>query len=209
VSPAHYQDFTASVAAPNLDGLCPCAHMRASAEIGEDKPAPQALARVAPAAGESNVMSTMMLAEQRTAAALKAWVTRRASIAPSTPLAELERRLRNSMRGALSCAMRREAAKAAKGRPAARVTVTLDQLMAKLRATDFRCAISGLPFWFCGRKFGPSIPSIDRIKPDGDYSNANTRFTLLGVNAGRGCGSDADMYRIAKAIIARKAKGSQ
>jgi hypothetical protein len=33
--------------------------------------------------------------------------------------------------------------------------------------------------------------------------------TLLGVNAGRGCGTDADLYRIAKAIVARKRAGSR
>jgi hypothetical protein len=154
-------------------------------------------------------MSTMTLAERRSAAALKAWATRRATSASSTPRSELERRLRKRMASNLNSARRREADRASRGRRPAKVTVTVDQLMAKLRAADFRCAVSGLPFWFCGRQYGPSIASIDRIKPDGDYSNRNTRVTLLGVNAGRGCGTDADLYRIAKAIVARKRAGSR
>ena len=97
-------------------------------------------------------------------------------------------------------ARRRELKKGAKGGHCANVTVTIDQVMAKLEANNWCCAVSGLPFWSCGQKFGPTIPSIDRIDPNGDYSDCNIRITLLGVNALRGCGSDADMRRIAAAI---------
>jgi hypothetical protein len=81
------------------------------------------------------------------------------------------------------------------------VTITLDQVMAKLEAQNWRCAISGLPFWFCGKQYGPTLPSIDRINPEDDYSPDNVRITLYGINSFRGRGTDEDMYRMAEAII--------
>lgn len=113
---------------------------------------------------------------------------------------DYQRRLRKSMQRSINDARRRELKKGAKGQHCGKVTVTIDQLMAKLEASNWCCAITGLPFWSCGKQYGPTIPSIDRIKPDGDYSNRNTRVTLYGVNSLRGCGSDADMRRIAAAI---------
>jgi len=73
--------------------------------------------------------------------------------------------------------------------------------MAKLEAQNWCCAISGLPFWFCGKQYGPTLPSIDRIDPDCDYSARNIRITLYGINSFRGRGSDEDMYLMAKAIV--------
>jgi len=114
-------------------------------------------------------------------------------------------RIRQSMRRAIGDAVRREAKKAAKGKPAAKVTVTLDQLMAKLSANGYRCAVTGLPFWQddADISYRPTSPSLDPIKHDGDYSGKNTRVVLHGVNSIRGRGSDADMLRIAKAIVRR------
>ena len=75
---------------------------------------------------------------------------------------------------------------AAKKRQAARgergvvVTMTSDGLMAKLHAANYRCALSGVEF---GRdpfgRFGPTLPSLDRIDPDGPYSDDNTRVVSL------------------------------
>ncbi len=45
------------------------------------------------------------------------------------------------------------------------------------------------------------MPSLDRIDPHGPYSADNVRIVLLGINGLRGCGTDADMYRIARALI--------
>jgi hypothetical protein len=116
--------------------------------------------------------------------------------------AERQRKLRGSLRCAINDARRREAKKA----EPAEVDLTLDQMMAKLARSDFRCALTGLPFWFDDAdRFGPSCPSIDRIEPDGPYNDRNTRVVLLGVNSGRGRGSDADMYRIAGALLAHRA----
>jgi hypothetical protein len=130
--------------------------------------------------------------------AQRAWQTRR------NPLPEQQRRLRQSMQGSIQGAKRREKEKGAMG---AEVTVTIDQLMTKLAANDFRCAVTGLAFWSCGKRFGPTIPTVDRLDPDGDYSDANTRVVLLGVNALRGCGSDADMRTIAAAICRHTRNG--
>jgi hypothetical protein len=122
----------------------------------------------------------------------------------SYPTDETLARLRRSMRSAIRDARSREAKKAAKGLTPAQVTVTLDQIMAKLKQNDYRCAVSGLPFWQDDAdRYGPTMPSIDRIDPSGNYSDCNTRVTLYGVNALRGRGSDADMIRIAKAIAER------
>jgi hypothetical protein len=108
------------------------------------------------------------------------------------------------MRSAIRDARSREAKKAAKGKIPALVTVTLDQIMAKLQHNDYRCAVSGLPFWQDDAdQYGPTMPSIDRIDPSGDYSDGNTRVILYGVNALRGRGSEADMIRIATAIVDR------
>lgn len=113
-------------------------------------------------------------------------------------------RLVRSMRSAIRDARSREAKKASKGKAYAQVTVTLDEIMSKLKANHYRCAISGLSFWQDDAdRYGPTMPSIDRIDPNGDYSNENTRVILYGVNALRGRGSDADMVRIARAIVDR------
>src|SRR5690348_2224379 len=101
-------------------------------------------------------------------------------------------KLTQSMRGAIRFAQRRQAAKAVKGYLTVAVSVTLDQLMEKLRADDYRCALTGLEFYVDdGGSYGPTRPSIDRINPKGPYSNKNTRVVLLGVNGLRGEGSDA------------------
>lgn len=143
------------------------------------------------------------------AAARKAWITRRVSAAGG-PVVVDERvvyiaRLRTSMGRSIGLARERQAKRAAQGKTAAAVTVTVDELMAKLAANDYRCAVTGLPFYVddAAVSFGPSRPSLDRIETGGDYSDANLRVVFLGVNSLRGCGSDADMLRIASAIVER------
>jgi hypothetical protein len=143
-------------------------------------------------------------AKGRSQAALKAWTTRRAAAPPE---AVEEKRLRQSMKGAINFASRRQIKKAEKGRTPVQVTVTVEQLMEKLRLNGYRCALTGLPFWTDDSdRFGPTMPSLDRIDNDGDYNDENIRVVLLGVNSLRGRGSDDDMYRIAKALAARASK---
>ncbi|KWV59530.1 hypothetical protein AS156_31375 [Bradyrhizobium macuxiense] len=115
------------------------------------------------------------------------------------------KRLRTSMRRALQATKARETKRAAKGRPAVAVTVTLDQIMAKLEANAYACALTGLEFWNDDAdQFGPTMPSIDLISCDGSYDDANTRVVVYGITACRGRGSDDDLYHIAEALLARK-----
>lgn len=77
--------------------------------------------------------------------------------------------------------------------------------MAKLKQHNYCCAVTGLQFWQddAEKSYRPTSPSIDRLNPIGDYTAENTRIVLYGVNSLRGCGSDADMMRIAQAIVRR------
>ncbi|MGF6444419.1 hypothetical protein [Paraburkholderia youngii] len=140
-----------------------------------------------------------------TLAALKAAETRRRNAGLSPERAAYLAKLRASMAGAIAGARRRQAERAT---PVA-VTVTVEELMAKLAENDYRCAVTGLPFYEddAEKSFGPSRPSLDRIETGGPYSADNVRIVYLGVNGLRGCGSDADVLRIARAIVARAKAG--
>lgn len=106
-------------------------------------------------------------------------------------------RLRRSMGRAIRDARRRQGKRA---KPA-RVDLTTKQAMRILARQDYRCALTGLRFWSTPERFGPTIPSIDRIDARAGYTEGNVRIVLLGVNALRGCGTDAEMLRIARALI--------
>lgn len=64
------------------------------------------------------------------------------------------------------------------------------------------CEITGIPFQMNG-KAGPwpFSPSLDKIDPKKGYVQSNSRFILWGCNAIKGVGTDADMFKIAKAIV--------
>ena len=94
---------------------------------------------------------------------------------------QLERTWRSWTRCAISAAKKRQAERGERG---VAVTMTSDGLMAKLRAASFRHDGSG--------RFGPTIPTVERIDPDGPYSDDNTRVVCLGVDASRGRGSMDD-----------------
>ena len=142
-------------------------------------------------------------------AARKAWGTRRANAGGGAVVVD-ERvayiaRLRTSMGNAIGLARRRQAERAAQGKLAAKVSITLDEAMTLLAENGYHCALTGLPFYEdeATGSFGLSRPSLDRIEAGGDYSAGNVRVVYLGVNSLRGCGSDADMLRIASAIVER------
>jgi hypothetical protein len=109
-------------------------------------------------------------------------------------------RLRSSMRRAIGDAKIREQNKAAKGGRSAAVTITLDQVMAKLAVNNYCCALTGLEFWLDeADRYGPSMPSIDRIDPDG---NIAMQMSVLSFTASTGCAiRGSDVYRIAAALI--------
>ena len=142
--------------------------------------------------------------------AQRAWDTCRATTgaAPRPPGIgrKYVSKLRAAMRASITSARKRQAERAAAGKPSAAVVVTLDDLMRKLKASNFCCELTGLPFWQDDAdRFGPSMPSLDRIDPGGDYSRENLRVVLLGINGLRGRGSHADMRRFAEAIIKNRA----
>jgi hypothetical protein len=112
-------------------------------------------------------------------------------------------RLRTSMRGAIDFARRRQTARMLTGKPVAEVTLTLDEAMSVLRKQGYRCALTRLAFYSLGGgSYGPSRPSLDRIKHAGPYSRSNVRVIFIGVNGLRGTSTDADMYVIARALVA-------
>ena len=67
-----------------------------------------------------------------------------------------------------------------------------------------RCAVSNLPFAFGTQSYCPFSPSIDRIRSDLGYTQDNCRFVLFAVNNLKGAGTDADMLRIAEAIVSHQ-----
>lgn len=68
---------------------------------------------------------------------------------------------------------------------------------------NHHCEITGIKFRQNGKKGPhPFSPSIDRKDPTKGYTQDNTRFILWGCNAIKGVGTDADMFEIAKAIVA-------
>ena len=129
----------------------------------------------------------------------KVVTSRRAQALFSPKTRELERKWRRWTRNAVALAKQRQTMRGSGG---VSVTMTSDGLLAKLRAANYRCALSGVEFRqdSFGR-FGPTIPTVDRIDADGPYSNNNTRVVCRGVNSLRGRGSMADMYRLASGLL--------
>lgn len=93
---------------------------------------------------------------------------------------------------------------AAQGRAKAKgVPFDLTAEWAQGRWTGF-CELTGIAFDMTlpGRS-GPRTfaASIDRIDPKAGYTQANCRFVIFAVNAMKVQGTDADMYRIAVALL--------
>jgi hypothetical protein len=65
-----------------------------------------------------------------------------------------------------------------------------------------RCEVTGLPFKVGSAGAGPFSPSIDKIDPKGGYTVRNCRFVLHALNCMKGIGTDKDMLRVAKAVVA-------
>ena len=118
-----------------------------------------------------------MSINMQAAAANEAMTADRAQALLSPETRELERNWRSWARSAISAAKKRQAERGERG---VAVTITSDGLMAKLRAANYRCALSGVAFRQdpFGRH-GPTLPSVDRIDPEGPYSDNNTRVVCL------------------------------
>jgi len=65
-----------------------------------------------------------------------------------------------------------------------------------------RCELSGIPFDLTRTVVGFYSPSIDKIDPDKGYLPDNCRFVLFSVNGFKSNGTDLDVIRTAKAIVA-------
>ena len=86
--------------------------------------------------------------------------------------------------------------------------LTTDWVLTRLRAGV--CEACGLPFEFpeCdeGGTGGPKnnwIPSLDRIDPCGGYTRDNVRVVVWCYNGAKASGTDADVLRLARALISR------
>jgi hypothetical protein len=115
-----------------------------------------------------------MSINMQSTAANEAVTADRAQALLSPEKRELERKWRSWTRSAISSAKKRQAERGVA------VTMTSDGLMSKLHAANYRCALSGVEFRQdpFGR-FGPTLPSVDRIDPNGPYSDDNTRVVCL------------------------------
>lgn len=87
---------------------------------------------------------------------------------------------------------------------AAGIPYNLDLKWAKKMYTGY-CELTGLKFVpGINRKSNSYSPSVDRIIPQKGYTKKNCRVILLGVNALKSSGTDADMYKIAEALIEKR-----
>jgi hypothetical protein len=85
-----------------------------------------------------------------------------------------------------------------------KVTITWPQINAMLRAQNYRCALTGIPFWKSPKRRGCASwdsPSLDRIRHGGPYAVGNVRIVLHCVNTFRGTMGDEQMLEIARKLI--------
>lgn len=85
------------------------------------------------------------------------------------------------------------------------VAFDLDDAWGRQRWTG-KCELTGMDFSPPEKRKGSKLknlsPSIDRIEASGGYTKDNCRFVLWAVNSFKSDSPDADMYRIAEALIA-------
>ena len=85
------------------------------------------------------------------------------------------------------------------------VTVTMSWICQRLRAGV--CEATGLPFRYSGEigVRGNFSPSLDRISSAEGYTTFNCQVVIWAYNAAKGAGTDADVLRMAEALVRRKA----
>jgi hypothetical protein len=105
--------------------------------------------------------------------------------------------------------------KTLKARPHARtgrlkaVSIDLDHVLALARATEWRCAVTGLPFTLetiNGRK--PYAPSIDRIDNSLDYTPGNVRIVCVAANLAMNVWGEEVLLRMTRGLLRRKDRTS-
>jgi hypothetical protein len=81
----------------------------------------------------------------------------------------------------------------------------LDDEWAKKRWTG-RCELTDIAFakGYFTTNTRSFFPSIDRIYPNKGYLKGNCRFILWAVNAMKTDGTEADMFRIAEALVGNR-----
>jgi hypothetical protein len=118
------------------------------------------------------------------------------------PLTSEEETYRRKVRASCLGSIRATRVRQAKKKKPVVVDITPKQMVGLLEQQGYRCALTRQRFWQDqADRFGPSMPSMDRIDHDGPYTLGNVRIILIGVNSLRGRGSDADMYRNARALV--------
>ena len=115
-----------------------------------------------------------------------------------------EERKRSSSPGVRASRLVRQATirAAEKGLPCA-----LDRAEIAARIRAGRCAVTGVPFDFSLRKdreqhVAPFAPSIDRIDSSKGYTMDNVQIVVWAYNAAKGTGTDEDVVRFARALVA-------
>ena len=88
--------------------------------------------------------------------------------------------------------------------------ITLDELMAAFVKQKGCCALTGIKMtWGTGLQNGIPLPtsiSIDRIKPELGYVSGNVRLILFCINSFRLSMTDAEMRKVARALLKGKKK---
>lgn len=85
-------------------------------------------------------------------------------------------------------------------------TLTREDIMELLLASDGRCAVTGLPFDFApleNTKRHPWMPSLDRINHSKGYHAENIRIVCFAVNVAMNQWGEQALYRIVDAINAK------
>jgi hypothetical protein len=67
-----------------------------------------------------------------------------------------------------------------------------------------RCELTDIPFELGRSKLGPLSPSVDKIDPTKGYLKENCRIILLAINWMKSSGTDAQMYSVAEALLAKR-----
>lgn len=80
---------------------------------------------------------------------------------------------------------------------------TVDDLMQKWNEQSGCCALTGIKMTWAKGTVLPTSLSLDRINPNGGYSADNVRLVCHAINAFRGRMTDAEMFQMAHALIAR------